>query len=255
MSGAGMTELAYLSDIDAAYERRFTARVTALPPGGVVLDRTLFYPTGGGQPSDEGTLRGDGGRSVRVREVSKSGGAVLHRLDRTSGPSLQLEETVVGEIDWERRYAHMRMHTAQHLVSAILFARAGVRTQRASMTTSLGRIDLERAWPGSVPWSEIEAEITAAIRPSRRVRARVAPRAEYESTPAARSGLVPLPAAIDQVRVIEIEGLDSCPCGGTHVRSTGEIHEIRFRGTTDGAPTGTRIEFTLSAVDPPIPGG
>jgi misacylated tRNA(Ala) deacylase len=123
------------------------------------------------------------------------------------------------------------------------------------MTTSLGRIDLERPWPGSVPWSEIDAEITGAIRPSRAVRARVVPRTEYESTPSARSGLVPLPATIDQVRVIEIEGLDSCPCGGTHVRSTGEIHEIRFRGTTDGAPTGTRIEFTLSAVDPPIPGG
>ncbi len=130
-----MTELAYLDGPDAAYVRRFRARIQARPPGAVVLDRTYFYAVGGGQPADRGILRAPSGRSVDVVDVSKSGTAVLHR---TRGSPEALADFAVGTevegvLDFERRYRHMRLHTGQHFLSARIFARAGVRTQKARL--------------------------------------------------------------------------------------------------------------------------
>ena len=127
-----MTELAYLPTLDAAYERTFTARVVALPPGAVVLDRTLFYPAGGGQPTDRGVLAGPDGVALPVADVVKSGAVVLHRLGRGARPSLRIGDEVRGTIDWDRRYGHMRLHTAQHLLSALVFRRTGRKTAPSS---------------------------------------------------------------------------------------------------------------------------
>jgi misacylated tRNA(Ala) deacylase len=248
-----VTELAYLADMGAAYERRFVARVTALPPGAVVLDRTFFYPAGGGQPCDRGTLTGPDGVAYPVVDVVKSGGAVLHRLGRGStgrSGALRVGASVEGEVDWPRRHLHMRLHTAQHLVSARLYALAGRRTRRATLAGRAGMIELEAPWPDDRPWEAVVRSVEAAVAPARPVRVRHIPRGEWEAAPAARSGLVPLPPTVDPVRVIEIDGVDRCPCGGTHVQSTGEIGPIELL-----PPVGERVTLTLGEVGGSTPLG
>ena len=249
-----MTELLYLPSVDAAYVVRFTARVQSLPPGGVVLDRTAFYPTGGGQPCDLGRLELPDGTSLTVTDVSKSGPTVVHRVARrgaaSAGPSIGTE--VVGHIDWPRRHRHMRLHTLQHLLSARLFVRTGLRTRRATLGASRAEILVEGPWPISETETGIREDLLAHLEPPRAVQIRWLPRAEYERDPGARSGLVPLPAQVDPVRVVEIDAADRCPCGGTHLRSTGEvggfaIEPIAVR--SDGA----RVSFTLAEAAPPTP--
>lgn len=249
----GVTELAYLADMTAAYERRFTARVVALPPGAVVLDRTYFYPAGGGQPCDRGELRTLDGAALPVVDVVKSGGSVLHRLGRgTSGRSgsLRVGSHVEGEIDWARRHLHMRLHTAQHLVSARLFELGGLKTRRATLGGRTGLIDLEGEWPAALPWKDLTRSVAEALTPARAVGVAHVPRADWDRAPAARAGLVPLPPQVDPVRVIEIDGVDRCPCGGTHVRSTGEIGPIDLP-----PPQGGRVTLSLSEVAPSTPLG
>ncbi len=245
-----MTELAYLADGPAGYVRSFRARITALPPGAVVLDRTYFYPGGGGQPPDRGALRPVGTDvEVEVVDAARSGAAVLHRLRRGRPGALALTvgAEVDGTVDWERRYRHMRLHTGQHLVSALLFARHGLRTSRASLAGSSATIDLEGPLPiGAVP--DLSDAVGAAVRRGRPVTIRYLPRAEWEARlPAPRSGLVPLPPRVDPVRIVEIEAEDACPCGGTHLRSTGEIGTIRLE---EGAAPADRARILLTLGDP-----
>lgn len=245
-----MTELAYLANMDEAYRRTFSATVQALPPGAVVLDRTWFYPAGGGQPGDRGTLLVDG-TSVPVVDVAKSAGAVLHRLGRgTSGraPGLRVGATVEGVIDWERRQRHMRLHTAQHLVSAEIFTATGVRTRRATMAGTEGIVELEAPWPADRPWETLVTTVAAAVRAARPVAVQWVPRAEWDQAPAARSGLVALPPNVDPVRVIGIDGHDRCPCGGTHARNTAELGPIELP-----VPTGTTVVLRIAPVGPPTP--
>ena len=242
-----MTELAYLADIPAAYERAFRARVTALPPGGVVLDRTFFYPTGGGQPSDRGTLSTPDGSRFEVTDATKSGPAVIHRV-RASPDAwrrLAVGSEVVGDIDWARRYRHMRLHTGQHLLSARIFARTGVRTRRAALAGAGATIDLEATIDASV-LGPLTDDLAAAVAHPRPVTIRHVPRAEWDQNPAAgRSGLVPLPPQVAVVRVVEIEAADVCPCGGTHLRSTDEIGEVRLAPLVPLPGGAVRVGFTL----------
>lgn len=254
-----MTELLYLADSDAGYVREFRARVIARPPGAVVLDRTYFYPAGGGQPGDRGMLRAEGGAPVPVVDVAKSGGVVLHRLGRSSSSSgaaaLAPGVEVAGEVDWQRRHQHMRLHTAQHLVSAVIFDRWGIRTRRATMAGQGGSIDLERPLPEGETLDQLSESVRSYLSPPRAVRIAHVPRPEWERAPAARSGLVPLAPEVDPVRVIEIEGIDRCPCGGTHVRSTGELGEVGYGPTSPLESGGWRLAFTLRGTAPPtLPG-
>jgi misacylated tRNA(Ala) deacylase len=254
--GAIVTELAYLADLPSAYVRSFRARVTALPPGGVVLDRTYFYPVGGGQPADRGTLRTDADRVLEVVDVTRSGAAAIHRLRSAprSDPGLAVGAEVEGVLDWDRRYRHMRLHTGQHFLSARIFARTGARTRQARLAGRGGTVDLEREVPASL-LVELAADLREAASHPRPVSIRMVPRAEWEAHPAAgRSGLVPLPPQVDPVRVVLIEEWDACPCGGTHVRSTDEIGPVELLplvALPDGA---ARVAFTLREEGgPPTP--
>jgi len=250
-----VTELAYLADLPSAYVRDFRGRITALPPGAIVLDRTYFYPTGGGQPADRGTLRLPGGEDLSVVDVTKSGPSVVHRIHgspsaiRSLAVGLELE----GTIDWERRHRHMRLHTAQHLLSARLFTRYRVRTRRAELSGLTATLDLEGAISAEelAPLADDLREAGTLPRP---VRVRFVPRAEWDRNPnSERSGLVPLPRQVDPVRVVEIEATDACPCGGTHVRSTGEIGAVTLAPPAPIAGGASRVVFTIEPVGPPIP--
>ncbi len=242
-----VTELAYLADLPSAYVRSFRARITALPPGSVVLDRTYFYPTGGGQPSDQGTLRLADGSGVGVVDVRKSGPSVLHRLRGAADTVRRLEVglELEGSLDWERRHRHMRLHTAQHLASARIFERTRLRTVRANLAGAAATIDLE----GRLPEGELlrlAEDLRDAAEHPRPVSIRWIPRPEWDANPISeRSGLVPLPAQIDPVRVVEIAARDVCPCGGTHVRTTGEIGPVRLSPAIDRTDGTTRVTLTL----------
>ncbi|MCI4336528.1 MAG: alanyl-tRNA editing protein [Thermoplasmata archaeon] len=244
-----MTELAYLADMPAAYRDRFTATVQALPPGAIVLDRTWFYPSGGGQPCDRGTLE-VGGTSLPIVDVVKSGGSVLHRIGRGAGPrplALRIGAEVQGQVDWARRHRHMRLHTAQHLVSAEVFTLTGLKTRKATLAGTEGLIELEAPWPTSTPWEELTGRVSQAVASPRAVQIAWVPRVEWDQAPAARAGLVPLPPNVDPVRVIEIDGHDRCPCGGTHVRSTGELGPVGLP-----PPKGATVVLTIEAAWPTI---
>lgn len=241
-----VTELAYLADLDAAYVRSFRARVRALPPGSLVLDRTYFYPTGGGQLSDRGRLRLPDGATVDVVDVTKSGASVLHRLGRAGrSAALAVGVELDAEIDWGRRHQHMRLHTAQHLLSARVHALTGRRTRRASMAGDGGTVDLESAWTGPPTLPELEADVNAYFARPLEVRIVHVPRAEWENAAAGRSGLVPLAPQVDPVRVIEIDGVDRCPCGGTHVRSTGEVGRLELAPFVPLPEGAIRVPFRL----------
>lgn len=241
-----MTELAYLADPSAAYVQEFSARVTALPPGSVVLDRTFFYPTGGGQPADRGELRGEDGAVWEVVDATKSAGSVLHRV-RPAAPgarALRVGEELSGRIDWARRHRHMRLHTGQHLTSARIFARTGLRTQRAQLSGSEATLDLEGPL-GREHLGPLQTDLRDAVSQPQPVAVRFVPRAEWDRNPfAGRSGLVPLPPQVDPVRIIEIGSIDACPCGGTHLRTTAELGavELGIAGTND-----RRVRLTLGA--------
>jgi misacylated tRNA(Ala) deacylase len=251
-----VTELAYLADLPSAYLRTFRARVVALPPGGVVLDRTYFYPTGGGQPADHGVLR-VGPQEWSVTDVGRSGPAVVHRIrSSTAGPRAPaVGVEVEGEIDWPRRYRHMRLHTGQHLLSARVFARTGLRTVKANLSGAGATIDLEGEIAPAVV-AELAADLEEAVRSPHPVTVRHIPRSEWEGEPMApRSGLVPLPSHVDPVRVVEIEAEDACPCGGTHVRSTGEIGYVRVAPPEPRGSGRSRLAFTLMEPERTVPSG
>lgn len=246
-----MTELAYLADSDAAYVRRFETRVRALPPGGAVLESTFFYPTGGGQPADLGLLRRPSdGATWKVTDVQRSGGSALHRLARPPlgaaplGPGLLVE----GEIDWERRYRHMRLHTGQHLLSARLFALLQRRTRGAKFSGTTGTIELEPGPPVVLP--ALAADLAAWIAADRDVRITFVPRAEYERSPASRSSALALPPNVDPVRVVEIEEADRCPCGGTHVRRLGEVGPVEVTSATELVGGSTELAFRIASAPP-----
>ena len=247
-----MTELAYLADPAAAYVRSFRARVVALPPGAVVLDRTFFYPTGGGQPNDRGTLGLPGEAAAEVVDVTKSGPSVVHRI--RGAPAVlrrfSLGAEVEGTLDWERRYRHMRLHTGQHLLSARIFARTRLRTRKALMAGTGANLDLEGELPRDV-LPLLAQDMDEALLHPRPVTLRHVPRAEWDRNPfAERSGLVPLPVQVDPVRVVEIEAADVCPCGGTHLRSTSEIGRVTLRPPVP-VEGGERVGFSL--LDPSLP--
>jgi misacylated tRNA(Ala) deacylase len=249
-----VTELAYLADVEAAYTRRFVAKVVALPPGGVVLDRTFFYPAGGGQQADHGNLSRPGGSTFPVVDVTKSGTATVHRikrLDMRDKSSLQNGDEIEGSIDWERRHRHMRLHTGQHLLSALIFERTGVRTREANMSGIGGVVDLERSLPSATPPDVLASEANAILAEGRTVSIRHLSRAEWEKNPTPRSGLVPLPRHVDPVRIVEIAGCDACPCGGTHVRSTAEVGAILIDPPVPLALGTVRIPFRLVDASPP----
>lgn len=235
-----MESAAYLESFEEAYRQEFTSRVVARPPGAVVLDRTWFYPEGGGQPSDTGYLTSETGGRFPVSQVRKVGDSILHRLGKpepAGAPALQVGEEVRGEIDFERRRRHMRLHTAQHLVSGVLFTMTGRRTRKAIMGGKEAIIDLDGPWPPDVEWDRVTGSVRDAIGPSRALRIHFVPRSEWDAHPSPRTGLIPLAPQVDPVRVIEIEGLDRCPCGGTHLRSTGEIGPLELLPPRPDSPS------------------
>jgi misacylated tRNA(Ala) deacylase len=205
-----------------SYLREFEAVVTRVVPeeSAVVLDRTVFYPGGGGQPSDAGRLDDFG-----VAGCRGMAGEVLHLLD---GPGPALGAQVHGVIDWDRRYKLMRTHTAMHLLCGVVYRNYGALVTGGEMEPLRGRMDFEFARLEHDLVSEIEAAVNREIHAARDVRVQMLPREEAFRIPdLIRTKINLLPAAITEVRTVEIVGLDLQADGGTHVRNTLEVGHIR----------------------------
>jgi len=225
-----MTELLYQTD---SYLQTFTATVTGADPdaNAVILDRTAFYPAGGGQPSDQGSLSVmDGplaGRSLRVEKVKKQGGEALHFLD-PAAPLPEVGAHVRGQLDWERRYQHMRTHTAMHILCGVIFRDYGASVTGGDMDPLKGRMDFEFETMRGELVSAIELAINIEVAAGREVRTAILPREEAFQIPdLIRTKINLLPEGIQQVRVVEIVGLDLQADGGTHVHNTAEVGRMR----------------------------
>src|SRR5262245_42435377 len=167
-----MTEAIYHHD---AYVKGFAARVLESDPDGVRLDRTAFYPGGGGQPHDTGELRWEGG-AARVTGMKRGPDGPLHLLEGDARPAVG--QLVQGEVDWERRHALMRAHTALHLLCGVIWRDYGAAVTGGSMDVGSARMDFELERMSADFAGEVEAKVNAEIAAARPVVARILPRAE-----------------------------------------------------------------------------
>jgi len=213
-----MTERLYESD---AYLQSAEATVTSVGESGLVLDRTVFYALGGGQPGDTGTLRNEEGRVVRVVDARKGEGAEIVHVIESGAQPFASGERVVATIDWERRYAHMRMHTCLHLLGAIL--KYGVTGGQVGAERS--RLDFD--CQDEIDKAAVTEALNALIRADHPVQSRWISAAELAAAPELiRTMSVRPPTGAGTIRLLEIPGVDLQPCGGTHVRRTGEIGPV-----------------------------
>ncbi|MCI4345708.1 MAG: alanyl-tRNA editing protein [Thermoplasmata archaeon] len=240
-----MTELLYLTE---AYLDRFTARVAAPADGGVVLDRTLFYPEGGGQPSDTGELRSAAGERWTVTGVEKGPAGPLHRIQGVAPPA---GADVEGHLDWPARYRNMRYHTAVHLLSGAAFAKFGSEITGSQISPAGARLDLVLPEARRETAEELVREANRQIASSLPVAVRWVDAAELDRTPSlvrVRRDLVPVG---ERLRLIDIVGFDVQADGGTHVRSTEEVGEIRFERFENKGARNKRLYVTLPDRSPP----
>ena len=214
-----MTEDLFRGD---AYARDCTAVVTAVRDAALVLDRTVFYPLGGGQPGDAGRIEWEG-HDVAVVDTRYAGdGAIVHLL--APGSVIPAEgQAVRAVIDWDRRYRHMRMHTALHLLGAVL--PYGVTGGNISAEKSRLDFDME----DTVDKAAAQAALDALVAADHPVRCRWISDEELDGQPElVRTMSVKPPRGQGRVRLLEIEGVDLQPCGGTHLASTGEVGQVRI---------------------------
>lgn len=199
------------------------ATVTAVDDGRVYLDRTVFYPTGGGQPGDTGTLRGADGREYRVADTVKSDRGVAHVLgDGEDAP--RAGDRVTARVDWERRYRLMKMHTCMHVLSYVV----PLGVTGGSIRDGSARLDFDA--PEPLDKEEIDRRLNEVIRAGAGVSKRWISDEELDANPELVKTLsVQPPRGSGRIRLIEIDGLDLQPCGGTHLHNIDEIGPVRVK--------------------------
>ena len=226
-----------------AYARSVPARVLGTDGGAVLLDRTVFYPGGGGQPADSGWLRTDDGGAWRVTGARKTGDEVWHQLEEGADlPAVGTE--VTAELDWDRRHALMRTHSALHVLCGVIFRDWGASVTGGNMEPLAGRMDFEFETMAGELVAEIERRVNVEIEADREIRVAVLPREEAFAIPdLIRTKINLLPEGISEVRTIEIVGLDLQADGGTHVARTSEIGRVRVTGYESKGRINKRIRI------------
>src|SRR5687768_6687203 len=232
-----MTELLAHTD---AYLKEFEAVVVALNPeeNAVALDRTAFYPGGGGQPSDYGWLD-----NRPVTKVKREGDHIWHWVE---GELPAEGARVSGKLAWERRYGLMRTHTAFHILCAVVWRDYGAQVTGGNMDVLKGRMDFEFETLRQELVKEIEEKLNTEVAAAREVRVKILPRAEAFQIPdLIRTKINLLPEGITEVRTVEIEGLDLQADGGTHVANTREVGRIKVAGYKSKGKINKRIELEI----------
>jgi misacylated tRNA(Ala) deacylase len=246
-----------------AYARTVETTVTAVeqsdsaagPAAGVVLERTVFYPGGGGQPADTGVLRATDGTAWTVAGARKTGDDIVHLLAEATGAESAtarlptIGETLTAEIDWPRRHALMRTHTALHALCGVVWRDYGAQVTGGNMEPGAGRMDFEFETMSGDLVARIEARVNEELAAERDVRVAILPRAQAFAIPdLIRTKINLLPEGISEVRTIEIVGLDLQADGGTHVANTREVGRIRVTGYESKGRINKRIRIEL--IDP-----
>ncbi|CAB4363498.1 MAG: alanyl-tRNA editing protein [Actinobacteria bacterium] len=213
-----MTELLYLRD---AYATHFTATVTAVREGAIALDRTLFYPTGGGQPHDTGNLAG-----LTVSDVRKEGLDVWHTVGEGALPAVG--DTVDGVVDWDRRHQLMRTHTALHVLCGVIWNEWHVPVTGGNMEPLAARMDFEFDPLPEGFAVRIEELVNGALAADHPIEVGFLPRdTAVHDADLIRTKVSLIPESVTEIRVVDIVGLDKQADGGTHVRSTAEVGRLR----------------------------
>ncbi len=229
---------------DDPYLKSCEAEVLHADEAGVLLSQTVFYPTGGGQPGDSGTLTSDNGTSYRVVEARKAQepGQVLHILEEGSALPAAGEK-VTAEIDWERRHRHMRMHSCLHVLCSLIDG----EVTGGSVGDGKGRLDFNL--PESPDKEALQAALNQVIEEDHPTRTRWVSDEELASNPdLVRTMSVHPPTGFGKVRLLEIEGVDLQACGGTHVSRTGEIGRIRVGKIENKGKQNRRINLVMEEV-------
>jgi len=235
-----VTEEFFLED---SYLKEFRAGVKKIDGREVVLDATAFYPGGGGQPADKGTL-GIGPVNAAVVDARREGGGIVHVLDRAIPDTVK---ELKGALDWERRYAHMRYHTALHVLSGVIWKAFDAKVTGGQMRPDRARMDF--SFPGE--WTtevvgEIERLTNEALAENRPVKVYELPREEaLENPDLIRTQVNLVPERVETIRIVEIENLDTQADGGTHVANTREVGEIQITGHKSKGRHNKRVEFVL----------
>lgn len=233
------TELLYLTD---SYLRSFDGRVTGVQDRNVILDRTAFYPRGGGQMADRGWLESFG-RRYHVINVEKRGGEVHHTVD---GLLPDVGMRIRGEIDWDHRYRMMRTHSALHVLCGVIYRRYAASVTGCQMYPDRARMDFTLADLTAERIAEVERLSNEAIDAGYPVRVQFLPRSKADGTPELiRTKISLIPPEVDPVRTVEIVGLDLQADGGTHVANTLEIGGIRITKTENKGRENRRLEIEL----------
>jgi misacylated tRNA(Ala) deacylase len=228
-----------------AYLSSCEATVTGIVDGGVVLDRTVFYPRGGGQPGDSGHLRwSDGTVAVNDTTKDRATGGIVHVVGGETPP---VDAIVTCELDWPRRYTHMRTHTALHALSGVIFREHGAKVTGGNMESGgIARMDFELEAMSAELGRQVEAKLNQLLAEDRPVHVLFLPRAEALADPdLIRTKVNLVPESIDPIRVIDIEGIDKQADGGTHVRSTGEVGPVRVVKTESKGKGNKRMRIRL----------
>ncbi len=234
-----VTELLYPLD---SYLKEFSAAVIRVDGNSVVLSATAFYPGGGGQPCDLGTLTWDG-RQAQVTAVKREGADVIHTLD---GPAPAVGVVVQAAIDWERRYSLMRTHTALHILCGVIFRDFGSPVTGGNMEPLKARMDFELAQLSPDFCRDIEGRVNREIEAARPVTVRIVPREEPFRIPdLIRTKINLLPEGIAEVRTVNIEGLDLQADGGTHVANTREVGRIKVVGYENKGKINKRLRILV----------
>jgi misacylated tRNA(Ala) deacylase len=231
-----MTEQLFRDD---SYLKDCEATITAAGDGGIELDRTVFYPMGGGQPGDTGTIEWDG-KSVNIVDTRYGDGGSIRHIAAEGAELPSVGTKVRAAIDWDRRYLHMRMHTAMHLLGSIL--KYGVTGGNISATKSRLDFDME----DTVDKEQVTAELRALVAADHPVSCHWITDEELEAQPElVRTMSVQPPKGAGKVRLLEIEGVDLQPCGGTHLRSTGEVGQVSIGKVEKKGRRNRRVNILL----------
>ena len=234
-----MTDALYHQD---SYIQTFEATVTEVREDGVVLDRTAFYPGGGGQPNDVGTLSA-GGQTWQVTKVGRKDGALVHQLE---GGTPALGDAVTGAIDWERRHKLMRTHTALHVLCGVIWRDYGAQVTGGDMQPLAARMDFEFEHMTATFAEEVEELVNREVAEGRLISTRILPRDEAMAIPdLIRTKINLLPEGIREVRVVEIEGLDLQADGGTHLSNTRDVGRIRIVGHESKGRINKRLRIVV----------
>ena len=234
-----MTEALYHQD---SYIKDFQAAVTEVMGSGVVLDRSAFYPGGGGQPSDTGLLH-VGEQEYGVAKVVRREGRVIHELDRDP-PSAGT--TVEGLIDWDRRYQLMRTHTGLHILCGVVWRDYGALVTGGDMQPLQARMDFELEHMSAEFAQEVEEKVNQEVALAHPVATSLLPRDEAMKVPdLIRTKINLLPPGIQEVRIVDIQGLGLQADGGTHVASTSEVGRIRVVGHESKGRINKRLRIQL----------